>query len=110
MSSNTHVRTLFYLTKDGAVHIDAPSLTDVINAAMTLDGRDVDTLSVTLSNGDSMDVGGGSNGQYKCHARVMDSFFDLVDPLASRDMLDRVDLHMNDEINTFPRCTIVSQG
>jgi len=107
-TNNTHVTRLFYLAKDGAVYVDDPSLTEVLDALMALDGHDVDTLSITLSNGDSMDVGGGDHDQYKCHAITKGDFYDLVNPLIPKDMADAVDIQMNDETNTFPRCSIAS--
>ena len=79
-----------------------------MHAVGSLDGRDTDTVSLNLGNGDSMDIGGGADGMYKCHARTMSSFYDLLNPLVQQDMSDTMDVQMNDESNTFPRCTIVS--
>ena len=107
-TTKTHVITLFFLAEDGPVYIDDPSLATVLDALGSLDGHDTDTLSVTLSNGDSMDVGGGADDHYKCHARTKNSFYHLVDPMIPKDMNETVEIHMDDEISTFPRCSIVS--
>jgi hypothetical protein len=99
---------LAFLTESGAQYVDNPSLARVLDVLASMDGEDSDTLSITLSNGDSMDVGGGANGMYKCHARTLSSFYDLLCPALQKDLSDTVDIQMDDEINSFPRCTVVS--
>jgi hypothetical protein len=100
---------LFHFVHGGVVEIDDPPLAKVIDAIKALDGVDIDTVSVTLRNGDSMDVGGGKDGQYKCHARTKGSFYHLVDPRLPRDMNDTVTIMMDQETSYFPRCCIVSR-
>ena len=99
---------MFYLTKDGGVDIDDPSLIEMMNAVMALEGHNSDLMSITLSNGDSMDIGGGAANQYKCHARTKKSFFHLVDPAIPKDVANKVKIEMGDDIATYPRCCIVS--
>lgn len=106
--NDTHVKTLSYLTTDGAVYVDDPSLTQVFNALDIMDGQEIDTLSITLGNGDTLDVGGGNCDQYKCHARTKGNFYHLVNANIPRDMEDTMDIQMNEETNTFPICSIVS--
>ena len=105
--TKTHVIRMFYRKQDG-VDIDDPSLTEVMNAVMALDGHDSDSMSVTLGNGDSMDIGGGAANQYKCHARTKNSFFHLVDSAVPKEMANKVKIQMDEEITTYPDCCIVS--
>jgi hypothetical protein len=109
MSSGSLVLRLFHFSHDGVVDVERPPLEQVIDAVTALDGGEMDTVSVTLDNGDSMDVGGGKDDQYKCHARTRGSFYDLVNPLLPQDMGDTVMIMMNQEGNSFPRCCIVSR-
>jgi Immunity protein Imm1 len=106
--NNPMIVRLFHFTHDGVVDIADPPLSKVIDAIRALNGVENDTLSVTLRNGDTMDVGGGKDDQYKCHARTRGSFYDLVNPLVPLDMTDTVTIMMNQEANSFPRCCIVS--
>lgn len=107
MSDSKAIR-LFHFVGDGVVEIDDPPLSKVFDAIKALDGIEIDTVSVTLRNGDSMDVGGGKNDQYKCHARTKGSFYDLVNPQLPRDTTDTVAIMMAQEVSTYPRCCIVS--
>jgi hypothetical protein len=99
---------LFHFVEGGVAEIDDPSLCKVLDAIKALDGIDIDTASVTLRNGDSMDIGGGKDGQYKCHARTKNSFYDLVNPNCRRDVSDTVLIMMDNEVSRYPRCCIVS--
>jgi hypothetical protein len=100
---------LFYFTSDGVEDLSKPDMSQIINAVKSLDGIDIDTVSVTLCNGDSMDIGGGKDDQYKCHARTCGSFYDMVNPDTLCDAKDTVMIMMNQEGNSFPRCCIVSR-
>ena len=55
-----------------------------------------------------MDIGGGANNRYKCHARTKGSFYDLVNPGVSRKSKHSVSIMMDQETNTFPACCIVT--
>ncbi len=100
------VSQLFRLTKDGAEYLDDPSLSTVFQALSTLDGIDTDTASITLHNGDSMDVGGG-DGRYVCHARTNKRFLHLVNVNCELDATDLVTIMMSEEATTYPRSYIV---
>jgi hypothetical protein len=99
---------LFYFVKDGVEEVDDPPLCKVVDAIKRLDGIDIDTVSVTLHNGDSMDIGGGKDNQYKCHARTKNSFYDLVNPNCQRDIRDTISIMMCNELSKYPKCCIVS--
>lgn len=99
---------LFYFTAEKTMDVDNPAMSQILNAVVDLDGDDIDTVSVTLSNGASMDVGGGRGGKYKCHARTNGGFYDLIDPRIPYASHNPVPIMMNQEVNMFPACCIVS--
>jgi hypothetical protein len=109
MSVRSNVIRLFYFTQNGVADVEHPTFDEVVHAVVGLDGDKLDTVSVTLENGDSMDVGGGNGDQYKCHARVQGDFYDLVNPRIAQNMRDTVSIMMNQEGNLFPNCCIVSR-
>jgi Immunity protein Imm1 len=100
---------LFHFADDAAAEIDDPTLSQVIEAVNALNGVDIDTVSVKLRNGDSMDVGGGKDDQYKCHARTMGSYYEMLNPQVPRDMSDTVTIMMDQEGCSYPRCCVVSR-
>lgn len=99
---------LFYFTEDDVTEIEGPPLPKILDAVRSLDGIDIDTLSITLRSGDSMDVGGGKDNQYKCHARIRNDFYDLVNPDFSQELNEMVSIMMNEEVNTYPKYCIVT--
>lgn len=101
------VARLFYFVEGGIEEIDDPPLCKVVDAVKKLDGVDIDTVSVTLRNGDSMSIGGGKDNQYKCHARTKNDLYDMVNPSCQCDANDIVWIMMNNEANKFPRCCVV---
>jgi hypothetical protein len=95
------------MVETGMLDVDNPSLENVLKVLDEMDGHEFDSVFIMLSNGDSMEAGGGSNNQYKCNART-DGFYDLINPNIPKDMSDTMNLQVADEINTFPKCTIVT--
>gem|GEM_PF-5491417 len=55
-----------------------------------------------------MDIGGGKDNKYKCHARTNGGLYDLINPKIPCGMRDTVGIMMNQEGNSFPKCCIVS--
>ena len=107
-SSDIQMCNLFYLTDVEAVNVKDPTLAQVLDVLLAMDGQDADSMSVKLNTGDSMDVEGGLDGQYKCHARTRAGFFHLVNPSTPKDMSDMVYLQTGGEGTEFPRCCIIS--
>lgn len=99
------VSRLFRLTDNGAEYDEEPALSTVLQALSALNGVDRDVISVTLHNGDSMDIGGG-DGRYVCHARTHNRFLHLLNPGCPLDETDLVSIMMCDETTTYPRCYI----
>jgi hypothetical protein len=108
MTAGSLIIRLLHFTPDGVMDVEDPPLSRVIDAIKALDGVNIDTVSVTLRNGDSMDVGGGKDDQYKCHARTRGNFHHLINPPVPQDMTDTVVIMMDQEASSFPMCCIVS--
>ena len=105
--------SLFHFVENGVANIDDPPLSVVKEAIRALDGDEINTVSIGLRNGDSMEIGGGKQGRYVCYTRIKKShpcyLYHLVNPDCPRDMKDLVHINMGDgESWTYPRCTIVS--
>jgi hypothetical protein len=105
----TLVRRLFYFTTDEQIYIDDPPLNRVIEEIEALNGDDIDTVGIKLNTLNSMAVGGGKEGQYKCHATMKGVLYDLLDPQLPRQVNDKVEIMMDQEISSYPRCCIVSR-
>lgn len=102
------VSVLFFFDEGEAVYVDNPALSTVLAALRTLDGNELDTFFIQLKNGDMLEVGGGDDDRYKCHATTSDNYFDLVKPSSPRDPSDTVMINMCQEGWHYPRCLIVS--
>ena len=100
---------LFYFTETDTEEIDNPSLSQITNAINLLDGVSIDTVSIGLSNGNSMDIGGGKDNQYICYIRTSSTLYNLIDPAISVDSNNVVMIMMNEEANSFPQCCVVNQ-
>jgi hypothetical protein len=91
---------------DEVVDSDRPTVADVLRWINGLDGEKNTIVAVTLEDGRSAEVSGGSDGQYKVNVRVSGGFYDLASGVSSS--YKRVPLAYCEDLCFYPEKYIVT--
>lgn len=91
---------------DEAVELENATVEDLTRWIKELDGVNNTIVAVTLDNGSSAEVSGGSDGRYKVDARVNGRFFDLASGLSTS--YKRIPLAYCEDVCWYPEKYVVS--
>jgi hypothetical protein len=91
---------------DEVVELENPTVEDVLCWIKELDGEKNTIVAITLDDGNSAEVSGGSEGRYKVNARVNGRFFDLASGISTSHK--RIPLAYCEDVCFYPEKYIVT--
>ena len=91
---------------DEVIELENPTVDDVLRWIKELDGEKNTIVAVTLDDGSSAEVSGGSDGRYKVNARVNGRFFDLASAISTS--YKRIPLAYCEDVCFYPEKYIVT--
>jgi hypothetical protein len=93
---------------DEVVELESSTVDDVLRWIKKLDGVKNTIVAVTLNDGSSAEVSGGSDGRYKVNARINGRFFDLASGISTS--YKRIPLAYCEDLCFYPEKYIVTLG